>query len=100
MELPRPQSNKQVRRWVIGGIVCFVLVWIVFFDSHSLLRRYQWHQERDQLAAENAELRQEIQRFRRQLDQPLTDSLVERIAREEYGMKRPDETVFRLKTEK
>lgn len=100
MELPRPRSNTRVRRWIIGGIVCAVFVWIAFFDSHSLLRRYQWHQDRDQLAAENDELREEIQRLRRELDRPLTDSLVERIAREEYGMKRPDETVYRLKTEK
>lgn len=99
MELPRPGSNKRLRRWMIGGIACAVLIWIAFFDSHSLLQRYRWHQERNQLAAENDELREDIQRFRQELDRPLTDSLVERIAREEYGMKRPDETVYRLKTE-
>jgi cell division protein FtsB len=99
MQLPRPRSKKSLRRWIVGGILCAVFVWIAFFDSHSLLRRYEWHQDRDRLAAENKELRQEIQRLRRQLDRPLTDSLVERIAREEYGMKRPDETVYRLKSE-
>jgi cell division protein FtsB len=99
MQLPRPQSKKSLQRWIIGGLLCAVFVWIAFFDSHSLLRRYQWHQDRDRLATENKELRQEIQRLRRQLDQPLTDSLVERIAREEYGMKRPNETVYRLKSE-
>lgn len=99
MSLPRPRSNKSLRRWIVGGILCAVLAWIAFFDSHSLLRRYQWHQERNQLSAENEALREDIQRLRRELDRPLTDSLVERIAREEYGMKRPDETVYRLKTE-
>lgn len=99
MPLSRDEPNKNLRRWIIGGILCAVLVWIAFFDSHSLLRRYQWHQDRDQLATENQQLREEIERLRRQLDRPLTDSLVERIAREEYGMKRPGETVYRLKTE-
>lgn len=99
MSLLRPQSNKSLRRWLVGGILCAVLVWIAFFDSHSLLRRYQWHQERDQLSSENDALREDIQRLRREVDRPLSDSLVERIAREEYGMKRPDETVYRLKTE-
>lgn len=99
MPLSRDESNKNLRRWIIGGLLCAVFVWIAFFDSHSLLRRYQWHQDRDQLATENQQLREEIQRLRRQLDRPLTDSLVERIAREEYGMKRPGETVYRLKNE-
>ena len=99
MSFPRPSSNKTLRRWLLGGFLCAVLVWIAFFDSHSLLQRYQWHQERDRLAGENEELRHEIERLRKQLDRPLTDSLIERIAREEYGMKRPDETVYRLKNE-
>jgi cell division protein FtsB len=99
MQLPRPQSKKTLRRWLIGGVLCALVVWIVFFDSHSLLQRYQWHQQRDQLAQENQQLQQEIERLRNQLDRPLTDSLVERIAREEYGMKRPNETVYRLEAD-
>ncbi len=99
MQLPRPESKKSLRRWIVGGLLCTLLIWVTFFDSHSLLQRYQWHQKRDQLTQENQELRREIQQLRKQLDRPLTDSLVERIAREEYGMKRPDETVYRLKTD-
>jgi len=97
MDVPRPRSKKSLRRWIIAGVLCTLFVWIAFFDSHSLLRRYQWHQERERLQSENQALQQEIQRLRQQLDRPLTDSLVERIAREEYGMKRPNETVYRLK---
>ena len=99
MQLPRPQSKKSLRRWLLGGALCAILVWLAFFDSHSLLRRYQWHQQHDQLTQENEQLRREIKRLRKKLDRPLTDSLVERIAREEYGMKRPNETVYRLQTE-
>ena len=99
MQIPRPRSQKSLRRWLIGGVLCALFIWIAFFDSHSLLRRYRWHQQQDQLTHENKQLRQEIDRLRKQLDRPLTDSLVERIAREEYGMKRPDETVYRLQPE-
>ncbi len=99
MKLSPPESTKRVRYWIIGGVLCALLVWIAFFDSHSLFQRYQWHQERDQLVHENEELRLEIEELQERLDRPLTDSLVERIAREEYGMKRPDETVYRLKDE-
>ncbi|PSQ96277.1 MAG: septation ring formation regulator EzrA [Bacteroidetes bacterium SW_9_63_38] len=97
MPLPRPDSAASLRWWLLGGAVLLLLVWIMFFDSHSLLRRYQWHQEHDRLTQENEQLRRDIQQLRKKLDRPLSDSLVERIAREEYGMKRPNETVYRLK---
>lgn len=97
---PSPSSSGGgLRWWLVGGAACAVFVWIGFFDSHSLLRRYRWHQEHDRLTEENERLRNDIQQLRHQLDRPLSDSLVERIAREEYGMKRPDETVYRLKDE-
>ena len=100
MPLPRPDaSSSSLRWWVIGAGLLALLVWIGFFDSHSLLRRYRWSQEHDRLTQENRQLRRDIQRLREKLDRPLSDSLVERIAREEYGMKRPDETVYRLKDE-
>ena len=96
--LPSPSAGR-LRWWIVGAVVCALLVWIAFFDSHSLLRRYRWHQEHDRLTQENERLRQDIQRLREQLDRPLSDSLIERIAREEYGMKRPGETVYRLAPE-
>lgn len=88
-------SNRRVR-WGIGLLLGGVLVWITFFDSHSLWQRYRWHQELEATTQENAELRTEIERLRSQLDRPLSDSVVERIAREEYGMKRPGETIYRI----
>ena len=96
MQIPRPESNSSLRWWLLGAALCAILVWIGFFDSHSLLRRYRWHQEHDRLTKENQQLRNDIQQLRERLDRPLSDSLVERIAREEYGMKRPGETVYRL----
>lgn len=89
-------SGRHVR-WGLGLLLGGILVWIAFFDSHSLWQRYRWHQELEATTQENAELRTEIERLRSQLDRPLSDSLVERIAREEYGMKRPGETIHRIK---
>lgn len=89
-------SKKHLRRWLLGGVLVALFAWIGFFDSHSLLKRYQWHQEHEELTQENEELRRKNERLRKQLDRPLTDSLVERLAREEYGMKRPGETVYRV----
>ncbi|MFO8100253.1 MAG: septum formation initiator family protein [Salinibacter sp.] len=82
--------------WGIGGTLAGLLLWVAFFDSHSLLQRYQWHQEYEALHSENRELQSEIEDLQDRIDQPLPDSTVERIAREDYGMKRPGETVYRL----
>ncbi len=92
-----PDSTDRLRWWLIGGVLLAVLIWVGFFDSHSLLQRYRWHQEHDRLKSENERLREDIRELREKLDRPLSDSLIERIAREEYGMKRPDETIYRLK---
>lgn len=92
-------SSANRFRWIIGLLLAGVLVWVLFFDSHSLLRRYYWQQELESTKQENAELRSEIQRLRKKLDRPLPDSVVERIAREEYGMKRPGETIYRVNPE-
>jgi len=89
-----PESNTPWSRWILAIGTALLLVWVAFFDSHSLLKRIQWYQEYDQLAAENEQLRQQIEALQLKLKQPLSDELVERIAREEYGMRRPEETVY------
>lgn len=89
---------RSLRRGLLIGAAVLVFVWIAFFDSHSLLRRIQWHHEYTQLSEENAALQERINDLEQRLDQPLPDEAIEKIAREQYGMKRPDETVYRLES--
>jgi cell division protein FtsB len=96
MNVSLPTSSTSILRWLAAGLATLLLIWITFFDSHSLLRRYQWHQELERLTKENQRLREDIRRLESQIDQPLSDETVEEIAREEYGMKRPGETVYRM----
>lgn len=96
MPTSKSDSSTNWFQWGIGVVLVGALVWVSFFDSHSLLRRYQWQQELGALRQENAELRSEIDRIQSKLDRPLPDSVVERIAREEYGMKRPGEIIYRV----
>jgi cell division protein FtsB len=93
-------SGSRTRAWWgLGVFLVGVLVWVLFFDSHSLLQRYHWQQELNATQRENETLRNDIEQLRTQLDRPLSDSAVKRIAREEYGMKRPGETIYRIETE-
>ncbi|GMQ80874.1 MAG: septum formation initiator family protein [Rhodothermia bacterium] len=88
------KAPGRVKRWLLIAGATFMLLWFVFFDSHSLVSRLRWSQERSQLAAENARIRSEIDELEALLAHPLTDYEVERIAREEYGMTRPGEVVY------
>lgn len=93
-----PISSSTVGRWLLAGLAVLLLLWITFFDSHSLLRRYSWHAEHERLQQENARLEAQIDELQKQLARPLSDETVERIAREEYGMSRPGETVYRVES--
>lgn len=99
MSTLQTSGSRSRVRWGLGVFLAGVLVWVLFFDSHSLLQRYHWQQELEATQRENATLQDDIERLQTQLDRPLPDSAVERIAREEYGMKRPGETIYRIETE-
>lgn len=88
------------RRRLQGPLIVVVMIlaglWITFFDSHSLVKRVRWNQEVARLTEENKALRQEIEVLEERLAEPLSDDVIEKIAREEYGMRRPGETVYRV----
>lgn len=94
-------ANASSRRRPLGRILFLAAVvglglWIVLLDSHSLANRVKWHLEYADLQAENEQLRQEIEQLEAKLAAPVTDEVIEQIAREEYGMRRPGETVYRV----
>lgn len=83
-------------RFVIVCLIILGALWFVWFDSYSLMKRSQWEQEYTELQEENARLRTEIEDLQTKLATPVTDETIERIAREQYGMRKPDETVYRV----
>ncbi len=89
-------SKRSYKRWLLLSLVLVALVWVAFFDSHSLVKRYRWHQEHVQLAEENRSLRRAIDTLETRLAEPPSDELIEEIAREQYGMRRAGETVYRI----
>jgi cell division protein FtsB len=96
-----PSTSQQIiaslnLRWILIGAAVVAVVWVAFFDSHSLLKRAQWHWEARSLATENERLREDIQSVQRQLEALKSDATIEEIAREEYGMHRPGETIYRV----
>ena len=85
------------KRLLLAGLIALG-VWLTFFDSHSLLRRIGWEHERATLHEENRRLEAEIATLETRLGD-IDDTVIEQIAREQYGMRRPGETVYRVQEE-
>jgi cell division protein FtsB len=85
---------SRLRRWLLLLGLAVGGVWFLFFDSYSLVRRVHYYTDYRDLAEENAHLQAEIDRLQTQLDAGLSDEVVEAVAREQYGMRRPGETVY------
>lgn len=75
-------------------IVAFLVI-IVFLDENSLVRRYQHRQEISTLTSEIAKYKKQFKEDTEKLKE-LTESpeALEKIAREKYLMKKPDEDIF------
>lgn len=86
-------------RWKKSVLTCILvaaaLSWILFFDTFSLMTRFQLSQKEDQLKQDIMRLESQIQELEAQIERLENDpALLERIAREEYGMRKPGETVY------
>lgn len=92
---PRKKSETRSIKKPLGILVgAGLLVWLAFFDSHSLMSRVKWYHEFKILESQNEQLRQDIEFLEGEIAKGLSDEAVERIAREQYGMKRQSETVY------
>lgn len=89
--------SKSFLLLVLGG---FVLIWFTFIDTYSLWTRYQLNQRYDNLKAKTEQLEADTELLKQKIDKLNNDPvLLERIAREEYGMKREGETIYKIKEE-
>jgi cell division protein FtsB len=88
--------TSRIPRWLLAAPFALVALWVLLLDSHSVLRRVQWAREHARLEADNRRLQDEIEALERQIPHAHEPEVVERIAREQYGMRRPGETVYRV----
>lgn len=80
---------------VLGG---FILVWFAFIDTYSLWTRLELYNKKNDLIQKTEQLEAETARLKQQIQDLRNDpALLERIAREEYGMKKEGETVYKIK---
>lgn len=80
---------------VLGG---FMVVWFAFFDTYSVWTRFELNQRKDDLKMKKEQLKEETAVLKQKIENLENDpALLERIAREEYGMKKEGETIYKIK---
>ena len=87
--IPTLLLNKYMATLVVFG------VWMVFFDENNFIRQYHRITELNDVQRKTKYYVQETEAAKKQLHQLQTDQrALERFAREEYFMKKPNEDVF------
>lgn len=79
-------------------LAAFVVVWFTFIDTYSLYTRYKLSQRKAELKTKIESLHLQTAELEERISDIRTNpELLEKIAREEYGMRKPDETVYKIK---
>lgn len=85
------------KSFLLGVFIVFALLWFGFVDRYSLYARYQISQEKDAIEQRIEQLRADTERLEAKIESIREHPVYfERIAREEYGMRRRGEVVYRI----
>lgn len=88
-QIIKPFKNKY-----LITIVVFLL-WMIFFDSHNMVERYNYYKDIMKLKQQKTYYQQKITQDKQKLNELKTNSSnLEKFAREQYFMKKDDEDIF------
>ena len=87
--------NKSFLAILLGA---FVLIWFSFIDVYSVQTRWELHERKKDLKERTDELAEKSEQIKNRMEALENDpALLEKIAREEYGMRKPGEKVYKIK---
>lgn len=79
-------------------LVVFV-VWMLFFDAHSLLLHHELNTDIEELEYQKEHYKNEMAKDDKAIKELSTDEGIERTARENYYMKKPNEDIYIIEYE-
>jgi cell division protein DivIC len=80
-------------KYVLALLIFFV--WLLVFDRNNLIDRYKYHRELKQMEAEKEYYLNKIEVDSKKLNELKTnDANLEKFAREQYLMKKPNEDIY------
>ena len=98
-------KDLRKKKWfgIVSNIYVLVLtiftVWMVFFDTNSLLIHLDLRREIDKLRKQQEFLREEIARDKEIIEKLSDPKELEKFAREQYYLKRKDEDIYLIEYE-
>jgi cell division protein FtsL len=94
----RPLIEKQHRLVIGGGIGCFLLLSLLAIaGERGFFEVYQFSRHLERVESQIRVLEEENQRLRKQVTRLGSDpEQVEKLAREDLGLARPDEIIFEI----
>lgn len=87
-------KKKNLYKTAYVTIATIFLIWMLFLDSHSWLTHRELNEEIEQLEARKKDLQQKIEQDKAAISQLENLDSLETYARENYGHKHKDETIF------
>ncbi|MEX0680763.1 MAG: septum formation initiator family protein [Balneolales bacterium] len=86
------------RRGLLFSVLLLMLIiWFGFIDTYSIRTRIQLHNEKQELIEATDHLLEETSKYQNRIQNLESNpELLERLAREEYGMRKPGETIYRI----
>ncbi|WP_422105200.1 FtsB family cell division protein [Winogradskyella sp.] len=74
-------------------------VWMLFFDAHSLLFHRELNTDMEELEYQKAHYKSEMEKDNKAIKELSTEEGIERAARENYYMKKPNEDIYIIEYE-
>lgn len=87
-------SKDRVYKTTYVSIGALFILWILFFDSHSWVTHQELNNEIEQLEKRKEDLLKKIDDDQKAIEQLQNLDSLEKYARENYGHKRANETIF------
>lgn len=90
------ESIKKVKKAYIlySGILIGFTIWMLFLDTHSWTLHSELNQEIDRLEKEKEVIKKIIEQDQKNIKALQNQDSLERFARENYGHKKSNETIF------
>jgi cell division protein FtsB len=100
-ELTRGEPRARMKAWVLGTVIALIALTVgSVFGDRGILNLMSKRRQVEELRGELEALRAENARLSAEIAALKTDPrAIERLAREELGLARPDETAFLIREE-
>ena len=92
-------KNNKKSYLLYGTILLSFIVWMLFLDTNSWSIHSELNQEIDQLEKERKVLNEIIKKDQQTIETLQDQDSLERFARENYGHKKKNETVFIIESQ-